>query len=153
MKLNKKRPSDFGFSRYIELLSATGLVIILGTGYSKVIKLLAQLNKVALESFKANSTKLLQANSPLTLERFGRLYCDQFALQFHRKLCEETLENILKRAPIIKRLLSTGIELLSLAEQLTPRSVIGKSENRPRKCLFFNQKGRCHFGQKCLDIH
>ena len=153
MKLSKKKPSDFGFNGHIELLSATGLIIL---HHSKAIKLLAQANKIALESFKANSTKLLLANSPLTLERFGRLYCDQFALQSHRKLCEETLEHILKKAPIVKRVLSTGIKLLSLAGQSSPRSVTGQStnvKNPPTKCLYFHQKGRCHFGHKCLNIH
>jgi len=158
MKLNKKGPSDYGFNRHIDLLTATDIVIIIGTGHCKVVKLLEKETKAALESFKANSTKLLSANSPLTLERFGKLYCDQFTLQFHRKLCEQTLENILKNVPSIKRHLSTPmcIKLLSLAEQSSSESVKGPSENvknSPKKCLFFNQKGRCHFGHKCSDIH
>ena len=65
------------------------------------------LNKITLyhfgfarvESFKANASKLLQINSPLTLNTFGEVYCKEFAFPFHKKLCEKTLSYVLNFVP------------------------------------------------------
>ena len=98
MWLSKITPYHFGFSRWVDLLNATSLVALVGSTQVK-IKLLAKEQNAALESFKANASKLLQMNSPLTLNTFGEVYCKEFAFPFHKKLCEKTLSYVLNFVP------------------------------------------------------
>ena len=98
MWLSKITPYHFGFSRWVDLLNATSLVALVGSTQVK-IKLLAKEQNAALESFKANASKLLQSNSPLTLNTFGEVYCKEFAFPFHKKLCEKTLSYVLNFVP------------------------------------------------------
>ena len=155
------------------MLINTGLVTIDGAGQSKEIKLLSQQHQIALEAFKSNATKLLERNSPLRLENFERLYCDQFTLGFEQ-LCQKTLWDRVKQIPKLK-LTGKDKKMLSLKNnnesqtQQTPQEgrsergdtstrivISGESsvvQNQATPCYYFHQRGRCRFGQNCKNTH
>ena len=167
MQWNKKW-KNFGFSKWADLLDSTGLITIDRVGQSKEIRLLSKQHQIALEAFKSNSTKLLLTNSPLKLDNFGRLYCDQFTLQFHLELCETTLLDRVKQIPKIK-LVGKDKRMLSLSDNNErPAPQEGSSPSRSGRgeasvdqqqaetrtpCYFFHQKGRCRNGQNCKYSH
>ena len=117
MWLSKITPYHFGFARWVDLLNATGLVALVGSTQVK-IKLLAREQNAALESFKANASKLLQINSPLTLNTFGEVYCKEFAFPFHKKLCEKTLSYVLNFVPSSNIVLTKGGYILKNITEL-----------------------------------
>ena len=165
MQWNKKRPSDFGFSKWADLFDSTGLVSIDGAGHLKEIRLLAKEHKIALEAFKSNSTKLLLTNSPLSLDNFGTLYCDQFTLKFNQELCETTLWDRVKQIPKLKLGDKRMLSLLDNNERSAAKvpqegssergeSSVGQQQvATSTPCYFFHQKGRCRNGQNCKYSH